>query len=129
MLTYSSKQVRDDFSTVLSRVAYAGERVIITRQGKGLVALVPIGDLQVIEKFQDYTHVERDFQSSARAKRKDTNSHKSAKKKLSLKSKKKSGPIWEQLGAMVDELPFKLFDRLPQDGASNHDKYLYGTGK
>jgi prevent-host-death family protein len=38
-------QARAELSDLVSRVAYAGARIILTRNGKPLAALVPINDL------------------------------------------------------------------------------------
>jgi hypothetical protein len=38
-------------------------------------------------------------------------------------------PIWEQIEEMTSALPENAFDSVPVDGASNHDKYLYGSAK
>lgn len=49
-----ASEVREQISDVLSRVAYGGERVIISRNGKPQVALVPIADLKRLEKLEAY---------------------------------------------------------------------------
>ncbi|MCA9858082.1 MAG: type II toxin-antitoxin system Phd/YefM family antitoxin [Thermomicrobiales bacterium] len=41
----SATEVRENFVEVINRVAYGDERVVRTRHGKALVALVPIDDL------------------------------------------------------------------------------------
>lgn len=41
---------RDEFSETLNRVAYGGERVVISRRGKKLAAVVPIADLELLER-------------------------------------------------------------------------------
>ncbi len=46
-------EARDDFSETVTRVAYKGERVSITRHGKTLAALVPAEDLELLEKLED----------------------------------------------------------------------------
>lgn len=40
--TFSTVQARDQFSEVLNRAAFGKERVVLTRRGKPLVAIVPI---------------------------------------------------------------------------------------
>lgn len=42
-----------DFAQIFDRVAYGRERVIIDRQGKGRVAVVPIEDLEILELVED----------------------------------------------------------------------------
>jgi hypothetical protein len=38
-------------------------------------------------------------------------------------------PIWEVITDIVREVPDEVFDRLPKDGASEVDHYLYGLPK
>jgi len=38
-------------------------------------------------------------------------------------------PIWEIAGELFDEIPEEELERLPIDGATQHDHYLYGTPK
>ncbi len=38
-------------------------------------------------------------------------------------------PVWEIIGERMKTLPQDLLERLPRDGASEHDHYLYGSPK
>jgi hypothetical protein len=38
-------------------------------------------------------------------------------------------PIWESFTNFAHSLPPEVLDRLPTDGAANHDHYLYGSPK
>lgn len=38
-------------------------------------------------------------------------------------------PIWEEILDLTKDIPPEEFDRLPSDGASQHDHYIYGTPK
>lgn len=38
-----------------------------------------------------------------------------------------SEPFWKSFTGKVDNLPDTVFERLPEDAASEHDHYLYGT--
>lgn len=38
-------------------------------------------------------------------------------------------PIWEVITDIVKDVPDEVFDRLPKDGASQIDHYLYGLPK
>ena len=38
-------------------------------------------------------------------------------------------PIWERIAALGAQIPPEELDKLPTDGASQHDHYLYGTPK
>jgi prevent-host-death family protein len=49
MSTMTTKDAARGFSEVVSRVAYARERLILTRRGRPLAAIVPIEDLEELE--------------------------------------------------------------------------------
>jgi prevent-host-death family protein len=49
----SAAQARDNFSELLNRAAYGKERVILSRRGKPLAAIVPIQDVEAMEAFED----------------------------------------------------------------------------
>ncbi|MFD3659107.1 type II toxin-antitoxin system Phd/YefM family antitoxin [Streptomyces sp. NPDC058659] len=42
-------QARAELADLINRVVYGGERVVVTRHGKPLVALVSAADLEVLE--------------------------------------------------------------------------------
>lgn len=46
-------KARNEFADILNRAAYGKERVVLTRRGKSLVAVVPIEDLELIESLED----------------------------------------------------------------------------
>jgi prevent-host-death family protein len=43
-------QARADLAELVSRVGYTGERILLTRHGKPLAALVPVADLERLER-------------------------------------------------------------------------------
>lgn len=43
-------QARADLAELVSRVGYSGERILLTRHGKALAALVPVSDLEALER-------------------------------------------------------------------------------
>ena len=51
--TLNSTDARERLADVLNRVAYAKDRVRITRRGKEVAAVVPIEDLELIERLED----------------------------------------------------------------------------
>jgi prevent-host-death family protein len=51
--TLNSTDARENMAEVLNRVAYAKDRVRITRRGKEVAAVVPIEDLELIERLED----------------------------------------------------------------------------
>jgi hypothetical protein len=38
-------------------------------------------------------------------------------------------PIWEIITDRMKNIPAEVFEHLPEDGASEHDHYLYGSPK
>ena len=38
-------------------------------------------------------------------------------------------PIWEVIGEIMKDVPDEVFERLPKDGASQVDHYIYGHPK
>jgi len=49
----STVQAREQFSDVINRAAYGKERVVLTRRGKDLVAVLPIEDVRLLEALED----------------------------------------------------------------------------
>jgi prevent-host-death family protein len=43
-------QARAELAELVSRVGYTGERILLTRHGKPLAALVPVEDLEALER-------------------------------------------------------------------------------
>jgi prevent-host-death family protein len=46
-------EARESFSTTVNRVAFGGERVVLTRHGRRVAAVVPIADLDLLEQIED----------------------------------------------------------------------------
>ena len=51
--TISTTAARDRFADILNRAAYGKERVVLTRRGRPLVAVVPIEDVERLEALED----------------------------------------------------------------------------
>ncbi len=58
MTTLSTVKARENFSDMVNRSAYGKERVVLTRRGKGIVAVVPIEDLKLLEAIEDRLDLE-----------------------------------------------------------------------
>lgn len=43
-------QARAELAELVSRVGYSGERILLTRHGRALAALVPVDDLEKLER-------------------------------------------------------------------------------
>ena len=48
---------------------------------------------------------------------------------LPAAKEKSNRPVWEVISTRMQTLSPEVFERLPQDGASEHDHYLYGSPK
>ena len=48
---------RKDLAKLLNRAAYGKERVVLTRRGKDVAAIVPMDDLNMLEAIEDHMDV------------------------------------------------------------------------
>src|SRR5437763_115175 len=48
---------RKDLADLLNRAAYGKERVVLTRRGKDVAAIVPMDDLNILEAIEDHMDV------------------------------------------------------------------------
>jgi prevent-host-death family protein len=53
MVKFGIAELRNSLGEAVNRAAYGGERVILTRRGKGVVALVSLDDLALLEALED----------------------------------------------------------------------------
>ena len=51
-------EARDNLAEVVNRVAFAKERVILSRRGKEIAAIVPLVDMRLLEKIEDLLDLE-----------------------------------------------------------------------
>jgi prevent-host-death family protein len=63
MIRLSASKARIDFADTINRVADCGERIVLHRRGKDLVAVVPMADLSALENLED----RRDIEAARRA--------------------------------------------------------------
>ncbi len=49
--------IRYKLADAINRVAYAGERIILERRGKGVAALVSIDDLALLEELENQADI------------------------------------------------------------------------
>ena len=49
----STSSARQNFADIVNRAAYGHERVIVHRRKKPIAAVVPIADLELIERLED----------------------------------------------------------------------------
>ena len=84
MSTLSTVQARGNFSDVVNRSAYGKERVVLTRRGKGVAAVVPIEDLRLLEAIEDHLDLEDIEKALANPKNKRAIPWNKVKKELGL---------------------------------------------
>ena len=81
-------KARQEFPEMLNRAAYAKERTIVSRRGKELAAVIPIEDLQLLDRLaqeeMDRLDIEAARAALAEAKIKGTISFARVKKRLGL---------------------------------------------
>jgi prevent-host-death family protein len=70
--TLNSTVAREKLADVLNRVAYAKDRVRITRRGREVAAVVPIEDLELIERLEDEIDIREAEKALREAKKKGT---------------------------------------------------------
>lgn len=61
-------EARDNFADTVNRVAYEGERLLLHRRGKNIVALVPVDDLTILSEIEDRIDLVEIKQRLARSK-------------------------------------------------------------
>ncbi|MEO8348494.1 MAG: type II toxin-antitoxin system Phd/YefM family antitoxin [Acidobacteriota bacterium] len=49
----SATEARREFAELANRVAYSGERIVLERRGKGLMAWVSVDDLKLLEEIEN----------------------------------------------------------------------------
>lgn len=49
MLTMTTVEARENFSDLINKAAYGQQRVILTRRGKALAAVIPLDDLSNLD--------------------------------------------------------------------------------
>jgi prevent-host-death family protein len=53
MTTVTTVKAREAFSELVNRSAFGKERIVLTRRGKGVAAIVPLEDLALVEAAED----------------------------------------------------------------------------
>jgi prevent-host-death family protein len=80
--TMSIVQARNEFATLVNRAAFGKERLLLSRHGKPVVALVPIEDVELIERLQDEMDIADAVEARNEAARAGTKSLDELKKEL-----------------------------------------------
>jgi prevent-host-death family protein len=84
MANISTKEARGQLSDVISRAAFAKERIVLTRHGKAVAAVVPIEDLELLEHLEDRIDLEDARAALKEVKKKGTKSWEKIKAELDL---------------------------------------------
>jgi prevent-host-death family protein len=84
MAEVSTVDARNQLAELINRAAFGKERLILTRRGKGIVALVPIEDVKLLEALEDRIDLEEAREALAESKKKGTVSWEKIKKELEL---------------------------------------------
>ncbi len=53
MIEVRVSDARRDLAEHINRVAYGNERIVFTRHGKGVVALVSVADAELLQRLED----------------------------------------------------------------------------
>lgn len=83
-MEYGAKEARDNFSKILSITEYRKERVLISRNGRVVGAIVPLEDLELLERLEDETDLKFAKEALKEADEKGTISLDALRKELEL---------------------------------------------
>ncbi len=84
MDSLNTTEARENLADVLNRVAYAKSRVRITRRGREIAAVVPIEDLELIERLENEIDVREAKRALEEAAAKGTVPWEDVKRELGL---------------------------------------------
>ena len=84
MRHYTTGEARDRFSQLINEAAYGAQRVVLTRHGKNVAAVVPIADLDLLNQLERIIDVEEARKALKEAQAGRTLSVKELKKTLGL---------------------------------------------
>jgi len=77
-------EARNDFSEIINIVSYRGDRVVLQRRGKDVVAVVPIEDLELLEALEDKLDIDAARKALREAGKKGTVSWNKIKEELGI---------------------------------------------
>jgi prevent-host-death family protein len=66
MKPITTAEARKNMAELLNRAAYGGERFVVTRHGKELVAIVPVADATILERLRALLE-KRDYEAALEA--------------------------------------------------------------
>lgn len=59
MTTMTTVAARNDFSTVVNQASFGKKRIILTRRGKKVAAVVPLDDIELLEAIADKIDIDQ----------------------------------------------------------------------
>jgi prevent-host-death family protein len=85
-MTLSTTGARAAFSEILNRAAFGKERLVLTRRGRRVAAVVPVEDLELLEALEDRLDLDEARQAldDARRRRERPRSWEKVKARLGL---------------------------------------------
>ncbi|MES2273608.1 MAG: type II toxin-antitoxin system Phd/YefM family antitoxin [Chlamydiota bacterium] len=81
---FSFSEARSHLAEIANEVAYAGKRIVVTRKGRKLIAIISIEDLEALEAIEDRIDLDYARKALADAEKSGTVSWESIKQKLDL---------------------------------------------
>lgn len=84
--TINSANARKTFSDLLNESGFGGRRIVVTRKGKAVAAMVPIEDLEAIQALEDQMDV-KDAKQNLSGSKSEFTSWESLKKSTELFTK------------------------------------------
>ena len=99
----------------------------LTPEQKGLLASlaretgkpIPVLLAEALEELQEHVHPKHVHHPTNGGRKEDTRTQQDQTTKH----------IWDIAAKMLQDVPKEALDRLPTDGAAQHDHYIYGTPK
>ncbi|MBA4170619.1 MAG: type II toxin-antitoxin system Phd/YefM family antitoxin [Chloroflexi bacterium] len=80
----SVSEARQNFAELVNRAAYRGERVLVARRGRPIAAIVPIEDVEFLERYEDEMDLKLAMEALADPENSVTNSLEEVEKELGL---------------------------------------------
>ena len=71
-MAISTGKAREQLSTVINKAAFGKERIVLTRRGKEIAAVVPIEDVKLLEELEERIDLEEARAALAETKSKGT---------------------------------------------------------
>ena len=89
MTRHSAAKLRGNFSEVINQVAYSKDRVVLTRHGKDLAAVIPIEDYKLLEEMEDRIDIREAKKALTDVKKHGTVSHEELQRRRARRQGKK----------------------------------------